>query len=346
MSRKKHFTGIQRWQRCQRLWKLASDCGYTSLYPYKAMTIGTWVHQVFASHYKVGMDLGVALGDAYQQTREQLEVADIWSEVQDDVSNWFDLTKGMLKYYQWWQRYYRGLYGDNQLQFLFTEKYFEVEINGFEFAGTWDALVRYGGGLYVFETKTTADINRLIDGLYFDWQPRLYAIAAELVFDEPVRGVIYNIIKRADPWNIPLLKRTGLPSKSQATCAATTYRVYREVLKQCIAEQQLDRNKIFSEYMEVLDKLECQESHLVIRYPLSIHDKLKEYTMAQLPIIAEQMQHAAGSPVDLSLPSLSRYQCAGYAPCAYRGVCLGMDNGADWEEMLRQQFIKIDREEA
>lgn len=63
--------------------------------------------------------------------------------------------------------------------------------------GKWDALVRHKGKLKVLEHKTAARIDApYLERLWVDFQIAWYSAAAEIVYHEPVVGIIYDIIEK------------------------------------------------------------------------------------------------------------------------------------------------------
>lgn len=66
-------------------------------------------------------------------------------------------------------------------------------------AGRWDGVVRnMYGDLWLMEHKTARDFPTEIE-LQLNPQVSYYLLAAQQLYDEPVRGVVYNVIRKVHP---------------------------------------------------------------------------------------------------------------------------------------------------
>jgi hypothetical protein len=57
-------------------------------------------------------------------------------------------------------------------------------------------------------------------------------------------------------------------------------------------------------------------------------------------LVAQDIEASTNThPCDI-IPTLNRYGCASpFMPCAFKEVCLAMDDGVDYRELLDQTFV-------
>lgn len=97
---------------------------------------------------------------------------------------------------------------DSDIRFIKTEQKFRIAITnpitrrplrGAYYAGTFDGIVEYKGGIYIWENKTSSMPDKLLRSIdTHDNQSRLYVLAARTLFPN-VKGIIYNVMKSAVP---------------------------------------------------------------------------------------------------------------------------------------------------
>lgn len=103
---------------------------------------------------------------------------------------------------------YRETWADED----FTVLGLELEIDGpvinpitceksdtFWFRGKKDGLISFNGNLFVLEHKTASIIKNYIESLWADRQILHYCNYTEWTLNEPVRGVLYNILVKPYP---------------------------------------------------------------------------------------------------------------------------------------------------
>lgn len=84
-------------------------------------------------------------------------------------------------------------------KFIKTEQEFDVDWHSFKLRGKIDGVYRdKKDKLWLIEHKTKSRINEddLMLQLTMDSQNLFYILAAEIIFGEPVQGVLYNIIRK------------------------------------------------------------------------------------------------------------------------------------------------------
>ena len=330
-------SSVAEFQVCKRRW------GYTDTHwglgyeqPGKQeklpILVGNLVHYALHIHrqHKLGMFecLSVAINKVVSPTVAKGSPAFLEA---------LSLTEAMLGGYQtMWADNPDHSLSDMHLDFLVSEYRFEFDAGSYVYRGTWDGAARHKktGELWVFETKTTNNVSRLIEGVHADFQPRLYVAALEHFTGEKVAGIIYDVIKRADPYNIKLLK-SGLPSKARDTLDGTTFNIYLKTLQQC-AVNEAHYHELISAYQEPLDYLKYNSEGLYHRFEVRLSPAQKTETIKYLTVKGKQMEQAVQ---DSYPPDWSRYTC-GY--CPFKFVCQLQSDGGDWQQALQSAFILAD----
>lgn len=339
-----HASTIALWQDCRRKWYFSDEqwgLGYRPDLPSEPLTVGTWVHEALQSYYEgefvspwdVAADLAnEASSQAYHDGKPDLGEA---------LLGWGETAYYMLKGYIAWLRNQSGPLSDNNFKPIALEQDWEFTLDGQTFAGRWDGIFEHvgTGDLWVYETKTTSNPASVAEGVYYDWQPRLYVYGAQKLYNQPVRGVIYSILKRANPYDIKVLK-SGLPSTAKNELAGTTYEAYKAVLDRCINEFSLDRDGAYHERKKELEILSTLNgANLYRREQVSFSSQVMDQLEFQLLDLIKDVNYSYDRG-EYNLPRLDRWGCVGYNPCPYRWACQAMDDGADWKGILDTQFTK------
>jgi hypothetical protein len=336
-----HASDIGTFQRCHRLWFYTSEkwgLGYRGLGENQYITLGNWGHYCLAL---------VALSHPYDRAIEmtlgrQAEM-DLARGVDVDRTDLIKKFRALMLEHEAWNKTTDNRYRDDKLEWVLTEQTFKVPLDNQQYvSGTWDGVVRHKGtnGLYVLERKITTRPEDLEVGVQWDWQPRIYMWVAEKLLNEPVRGVIYELIRNCDPTDIPILKN-GLPSKSQQAIKGSTYTAYHAALVKGIEDNGYAMHDILLDYEDVLEQLTAFPMRIINRVVPPITKDTKRLER-QLQSIAWQMAAERDLGDDVT-PTLNRYECGGRFPCGYRDVCLAHDDGADWKQLLEVMYTQ-DRE--
>lgn len=259
-------------------------------------------------------------------------------ELPEDFEELIELGQGMLEYYtKYWlpkRNEFETLWIDGvpQVEVKFTIPIPELsEAVGREvvYQGTFDRVVTDAlGRLWVVDYKTVSRFDT--SKLETDPQISAYAWAAEQWYQKPVEGVVYMQFIKAVP-KPPKILRTGWPSLDKKQ--KTTYALYYETLLQICG----DPKKFPTDYVEFLNylaSLETPEGDNFIRWDFVRRNEYQKRAEYQ-SIIAEGLE--------MLNPNLALYKnptrdCAW--DCAFRSVCLAMDDGGDWEWLLSQSFRK------
>ncbi len=95
-----------------------------------------------------------------------------------------------------------------------VEGQFDVEWKGFRLRGMRDGITRINRKLWMLETKTKSRIDEgtLMEALTFDFQNLFYLLANVLELGKPIRGVLYNVIRKP---NLKLGQKESMPAHAQ-----------------------------------------------------------------------------------------------------------------------------------
>jgi len=187
--------------------------------------------------------------------------------------------------------------------------------------------------LWVMEYKTVSSFDEM--KLETDSQATRYAWGAEFVYNEPIVGVIWVQFKKENIQEPKILKNGSVSTNKNQN---TTYFKYRKALIETCGsiENASDAQK---ETLKMFRAMDTEVGDNFIRYNLiqkNNEQKKNEYKK----IINEAC--------DILNPKLRIYpnptrDCAW--DCPFRTVCLAMDDGGDWQHLLKENFIKEPEED-
>jgi hypothetical protein len=252
------------------------------------------------------------------------------------------LMHNMLLHYSMWTALDKKAYSDSNLEFVSLEQEFEVPMptpsgrpsRKFLLAGRFDGVVRHKetGEYWVWETKTTRSIEELVRSLANDEQCGVYMYAANKMLGVPVVGVLYNIVRKKAPTR-PTVLQSGLLSKNTSVdCTAFFY-------LNCIKELYPDWTKetIADFFGDILETLVPNESKFFMRYP--VYRSPME--------IKNLMQGLYYTACEMTRKSLRIYPSPSWLSCnfcVFKGPCLTMNMGGDYEVLLREEYQSRDLE--
>lgn len=233
-----HITDMQAFMTCRRRWNWSSALreNLTSNAMYAPFFMGRLVHHNLEHLYRYGLSLEVALGMFLKEelghrvehlrTEPHERVAKLlWPQEIDEIRNVVVEAKQILEHYRIWARAYRGPFNDDEFDFISHERVFCVPFMRPDGTadpdmlqeGRFDGLVRRksDGTVWLWEVKTARSIKERIQMLPYEMQASAYCRAAEIVFGEPVAGVIYTIIRKKVPRD-PDVLANGMLSKNKS----------------------------------------------------------------------------------------------------------------------------------
>ncbi len=254
-----------------------------------------------------------------------------------DWEDLFVLSRGMLHYYvdDW-------LKHRDPLETLIWNGVPQVEVNfrveipfpdrvklkswGYDkviYSGTLDRVIRDRAGLlWIVEYKTAKAIQTL--HLSNDSQVSSYCWAGNLLYGEPIAGVIYQQHRKDLPHTPNVLASGAL---STARDQLTTHALFRTALKQRFGTVMAAPNN-YIEYLNSLAKLEGAESdRYVARNRIQRNAHQCEAEGVKILMEAEEMLNP-----DLPLYPNPDRTCQ--FMCTFNGSCVSLDDGSDWEHEL------------
>lgn len=260
-----------------------------------------------------------------------------------DLEELTELAVGMLSYY--WDDW---LISRDPLQTYFFNGEPQVEVNfrvelpwtpgryGYDrvvYSGTMDRVVIDENGLlWILEYKTAKTIQTL--HYSNDSQVSTYCWAANLLYDRPVAGVIYQQHRKEIPHEPKILANGRL---SQDKRQLITHRSLRKTIKNIYGEVV----KAPQDYVDFLNWLATQEDlnsdKFVRRDKIPRNKHQQEAEAVKIMMEVEEMLNP-----DLALYPNPDRTCQ--FMCPFNGPCVSLDDGSDWEYELEIMMQK--REES
>ena len=228
---------------------------------------------------------------------------------------------------------YRENYKEERFQIIETEKQFCLPIvnpetgsasQTYQIMGKIDGIARENGHLWIIEHKTTSAIsNQYKKGLTLDAQSILYVDAMERVFNEPVQGVIYNVLLKSVPHKPALLKNGKLSTDKRQVTTAELYR-------KAIAENFLSE----TDYSEFIAFLESSQRSFFYREYLTFTKSDREQWRNELWDIAKDIRQCELN--DRFYRNTS--QCCAMRTCQYFDICCSLDQ----ESVIKSSYKHVD----
>lgn len=262
--------------------------------------------------------------------------------------NWEELTDftvGMLEYYEQWLQTRDALTTlviDGQPQ---VEVRFEIPLDldsewllarGFDraiYTGTIDrVVVDEFGRIWLVDYKTAKIIQT--GHLETDGQISAYCWAASKLYNLPIAGFIYQQHRKIVPHPPVFLKSAKM--FSVAKNQSTTHTLYRTALVNLYGSVQ-DAPDVNVQFLNLLTAEETDRADKIIR---------RDYVERNLHQIEAEDQKIQMEAYEMLNPDLQIYpnptrDCSW--DCDFKGACLNMDDGSDWEYELISSTV--DREE-
>lgn len=342
-----HTTDRASFKRCKRRWDFASPLRQY-LAPIEGKSIALWFGTGF--HFALEDFHGLRLWNTPDKAFEAYVQACSAEECPQDVAEHVDLAMRMFAHYMRWiqlrDEFEAAVFVDEQdptKQKLACEVDFQIdlpELNMFDmpvkYEGTFDSLYlhKFTKKIWVAEYKTAKSFDVLklatddqVSSYVWALRKCLPAYAAQ----DRLGGVVYKQFKKNAPHAPIRLAGGGLSVNKQQS---TTYGQYLQALKQLFPGVPIEKYE--AKYREMLNCLSQQETlagddfinqQLVSR---SEHNVATQYRK----ILADAYE-MLNDPAITTNPTRD---CTW--DCAFRDVCIAMDEGADWENQIKLGFGK------
>jgi len=266
---------------------------------------------------------------------------DCFKDLDSECLAFADICEGMLKHYtQRWlprRREYETLWINRVPQ---VEIEFGVYIKELSewlgvpvyYQGKFDRMVTdCDGKLWVMEYKTAAQFD--VQKLETDPQINAYMWAAQLVYRRPVEGILYIQFKKAVPEEPRILVNGEISCNSKQR---TTYGMYMRALTDKYGNPNKfpERNRAFLDFLSGSDTPEGDpfiRCDPVRRNKFAIAQEHSKIILEGRDMLNPQLT------IDKCYPNPTR-DC--YWDCAYRDVCLAMDDGSDYKWILGNELHK------
>lgn len=334
-----HVSDLRTFKTCRRKWNWSSPLrrNLEPAIPYAPFFTGRAIHHCLEHYYSSGKSFDEILAPWLANEMAEMEkFGKLWPQEMRKIEEQVTLIRGLLDHYALWVSKLTGKWADSNLEFIALETDFSVPLRNPQgrastkvfLAGRFDGLVRVKGDdtFWIFESKTTRSIDELSRSLANDEQCGAYIYAAQQLFDVPVSGVLYNIMRKKLPtWpetlqNGTLTKRKNLDTSPE---------VYLEAIKR--NHPNIDAEGIRMWYGDMLQHLLGQENKFFARIPVRRTEHEIKQLQSDLWAAALEMTRST-TPL---YPSPSWLNCNF---CAFRGPCLAMNAGSDVELLLSTEF--------
>jgi len=298
-----HVTDMMRFVKCRLLWHYASPLR-NNLVPVKLnkhLVLGEAIHAALAAYY-VSFD-----ADAGRQA-----YAKVCGDISEEITDYVTLGWEMLEHYFLW-----APARDAQWEVLAIEKKLHKDYGAFVHDGIADLIVRVGDDFWIVEHKTySRPPSATVLG--FSLQPASYVCAAREELGVPVKGVIYNILRKKAPTTPKMLKSGRLEMRKNVGCTPEWYR-------KTVRDRGLDPT-MYEDFIATLDP-----NKLNVRYAIEVTPRREGAFLHHFTAIATEM---IGKPT--IYPADPMRNCDW---CGYRSLCERALYGLDWRDCVGTECI-------
>lgn len=273
-----------------------------------------------------GISFEKALADFVENERSQMDTA-AQAELLNLEEN-LPLVYKMLKHYRQVWKDPNVRYNDGEIEHLAVEREFTVPlIDGAYLSGRFDGIVQdlRDHTFWIFETKTTRSITEYMNGLHYNFQSVAYMWAAKQLGDLPIKGVLYNLMKKSAPSEMTPTSSGLLPrNKSNAN----TWHSYMAAIKELHPD--FEAHHIEEYYGDHLYYLRQKPNEFFTRIPFTRTDEEIEHIMDNVKAIARDM---------ISDPALyPNYNWMSCNFCMFKNLCNLTTKGYDLQSVLNTEY--------
>jgi hypothetical protein len=346
-----HISDVRTFRSCRRKWSWSSPLqgNLEPVVPYLPFFTGKALHAALEYYYRDGIPFEDTV-DTYLASEEanMTEITTLWPSEQSALEEQIDLIRDLINHYAMWQRQDKRKYSDSNLEFISLEMPFELPLpipkgvihptlgipsneHGhptIKVAGRLDGIVRHRitGDYWIWETKTTRSISELTESLANDEQSALYMWAAERVMRVPIKGVLYNMLRKKAPAEPKILQSGAF---SQAKNVDTTSYYYLDAIKRAFPDW--SNETIIDEYGEILNILLDNDGKFFSRFPLY-------HSATEVTSTLENIYYTAMEMVNPNLPLYPAPSWLNCNFCFFKSPCLAKNAGSDYTVLLDEEY--------
>lgn len=333
-----HVSDVNAFLQCRRAWDFSSNLRQhlTTIRPYEPFYFGTVVHKFLECYYR--QEISGVCQDPIVTLKQMPEA----------IPEFIEFGAQLFEHYLTWIKANQlDDLSDSKFYFLSTEESFDVPIltpagypsSKFRFAGRVDGVwrSRVDGKLYLHEIKTTSSIDSRIGQLAFEYQPTAYMLAMSEVYQEPIAGVVYTLIRKKLPADPDVLKDGTLSKNKGIDTTADHYLacVRKHHTEYIEPHKELGDAFIKRYYGDILSTLLNQPNRFFRRILVKRSDAQLSEMRGILYDVAKDMtnKHLA------SYPSPS-YFCNN---CIFQAPCVAMSQGQPIDPILSAHYTRNTR---
>lgn len=339
-----HITDVLSYRSCRRRWNWSSRfrSNLEPVRPYAPFFTGTAVHRIIRELTSNGTPPHLTLSKFLREQVTAMKMhrsGRLWAEERSSIKEQVHEIRSMVNHYKLWRQSLSGPLADENLNYLSHEYSFGRETDNLVplrstgshltptvyLAGKFDGLVerRLDHTIWLKEYKTCRSVEERAKLLPHDDQATAYVYAAQMLWSEPVSGVIYTLIRKKVPTQPKVLK-SGMLSVDKGI--DTTPEAYLEAIRTHHGE---DATPAFvqANYGNVLGYLRDFSKPFVARVAI-------ERSQLQIDLFVRELHATALEMFDerTVMYANRQFSCPG---CWFREPCLAMDRGdSDRRDML------------
>lgn len=327
-----HISDVRTFRTCRRRWNWSSRLreNLESIVPYPPFFTGKAVHAALELYYRDKENFESTLQKYFKQEEANLaKLGKLWPAEVEKLVAQIALIEGVMEHYVLWQAQDETYYADKNLEYHGMEIDFTVPfMPDANFEGRLDGLVKHipTGEYWIWETKTAGSITSLVESLPNDEQSTMYLWAARQIYDFPIKGVLYNILRKKSP-SAPRLLTSGLLSKAQNV--DTTSFFYREVIKEIHPDW--SDETIEEMYGDILQNHRERDMTFFMRFPVYRTEDEINMVVDNIKATAVEMIN----PDTVVYPCPSMFTCKG---CTFRSACLTMNSLGNYRALLESEY--------
>lgn len=334
-----HISDIRSFRSCRRKWNWSSPLreNLEPVMPYLPFFTGKAFHAALEYFYRDGIPFDQTV-DRYMASEEaaMLDVDSLWDGEKEALEEQIDLIRDIIYHYSLWQAQDESKYCDKNLEFVVLEQGFEIPLPTPDgtphptatLGGRFDGIVRHipTDTYWIWETKTTRSVSELTRSLVNDEQCGVYAYAASKIFDKPIAGILYNIVRKKSPQEPKQLASGGF---SKAKNIDTTTYHYLSTIRQAFPDWENDT--ILDQYGDILAALLENNGKFFSRYPVY-------RSTYELDMLMNGIYHTAMEMLNRNLPLYPAPSWLNCNFCSFRSPCLAMNANGNYQLLLDEEF--------